>query len=337
MSSRSSGLELCGVPDAASVGVARGPFGHQVAAVEAAAGELPAYSGSTVGGRQELPASAAQRHFDAIARPRIRRIAARCRGSPGPRAAAGRSDVALPVPLGRPGVQRRAGRGVGQPRGGDDAGGQARWIPPVRTSTAAHGPARPRSRRAGPRLADAQHADAGLHPRGHRRHGAGRVRRLAVGVVGLGEGRVREALERQQVFFARLAAPLAFEDPRAATVVRLMPSPTNRTRLRAGSRPGVALRGGLGAPAEPAGGRVRERRRWRQRRAAAGRARLRRAAAARRQGRGEGKEDCVFHGCSGRPSSITGLSCSQMKAARRPPVPLCLGHALSRLAIAPSP
>ncbi|KAG1255088.1 hypothetical protein G6F68_010544 [Rhizopus microsporus] len=62
--------------------------------------------------------------------------------------------------------------------------------------------------------ADADRTHVGLHAGGDGGHGAGRIRRLRIGVVGLAERRGREALPGQQVLFARTALLLALVDAR---------------------------------------------------------------------------------------------------------------------------
>jgi len=56
--------------------------------------------------------------------------------------------------------------------------------------------------------------DAGLVARHDGRHGAGAVRDLGVGVVGLDEGQVREVFEGQRVLFAGLPLLLPGENAR---------------------------------------------------------------------------------------------------------------------------
>src|SRR6185437_16625700 len=60
----------------------------------------------------------------------------------------------------------------------------------------------------------ADRTHVGLHAGGDGGHGAGRIRGLRVGVVGLAERGGGEALPRQQVFFTRATLLLAFVDAR---------------------------------------------------------------------------------------------------------------------------
>ncbi len=123
----------------------------------------------------------------------------------------GQVGVVFPVAIRHVRVGRRRG-GVGQAGGADDAGGQAGAVgqfqpgerglaEAVGTVVAASG-------------ADADRAHVGFHAGGDGGHGAGRIRRLRIGVVGLAEGGVREALPAQQVLLARTALALAVEDAR---------------------------------------------------------------------------------------------------------------------------
>src|SRR5690606_5178299 len=160
--------------------------------------------------RQELPAAAAQHHLRAGAE----------RGGdhlPGDVHAAlgdglGRHGrVVLPVAVGRVRPGRCRG-GVGQARGADDAGGHAGGVGQLQPGQ----PVLAQAVGAVVALAGG-HADGahvGLHPGGDGGHGAGRVRGLGIGVVGLAEGGVREALPAEQVLLAGAAVALAFEDAR---------------------------------------------------------------------------------------------------------------------------
>ena len=109
----------------------------------------------------------------------------------------------------RPG--RRRG-GVGQPGGADDAGRHAGAVGQLQ-------PGQPvLAEAAGAVVAiaggNADGAHVGLHAGGHRGHGAGRVGRLRIGVVGLAQGGVRKDLPAEQVLLARLSFALALQDAR---------------------------------------------------------------------------------------------------------------------------
>src|SRR3546814_14714646 len=64
--------------------------------------------------------------------------------------------------------------------------------------------------------ADADRADVGLHPGGDGGHGAGRVRRLRIGVVGLAQCGGREGFPGELVRFPRVTLALAIKDARRA-------------------------------------------------------------------------------------------------------------------------
>ena len=101
---------------------------------------------------------------------------------------------------------------MGQARGGDHAGSQAGAVGQLQPGQQALGQA---VGTVGPAAgADADRTHVGLHAGGDGGHGAGRIGRLRIGVVGLAECRGREALPGQQVLFTGATLLLALVDAR---------------------------------------------------------------------------------------------------------------------------
>ncbi len=126
--------------------------------------------------------------------------------------ACGNVRIGLPVAVGAVAVDR-CGRGMGQPRGGDDAdrlalrvrfvGNQGQVVPLRRraVSTCRFG-------------RDVEHAHAGLAAAVERGRGARAIGHLGVGVVGLDQRGVGEFLETERIFLAIEALLLPGENAR---------------------------------------------------------------------------------------------------------------------------
>ena len=120
--------------------------------------------------------------------------------------------LGFPAAVGGVGVGS-GGRGVGDARGRHDAGPEAalfgllqqrRQLMLAAALAVAAFHFRP----------DAQHASPRSLPGDQRRHGAGGIGHLGIDVVGLHQGNVGEALEREQVLLAVSALVLAVENAR---------------------------------------------------------------------------------------------------------------------------
>ena len=62
-------------------------------------------------------------------------------------------------------------------------------------------------------LVDRNYACLALDAGHHRGHGAGGIRRLLIGIVGLAQGNIGQGLEAEYVLLTRLSAELAFQNP----------------------------------------------------------------------------------------------------------------------------
>ena len=161
--------------------------------------------------RQELRAAAAEHDLDAVAGAELDELA-RDVGDAGGARRARQVGVALPVALGHVRVAG-ARRRVRDARRGDDAGREAALLGVLEQRRARGSPRRCRRRHAR-EVGEAEHAGLGLHARDHRRHRAGGVGHLRVGVVGLREREVGQLLEGELVLLAAAAGPLPGEDAR---------------------------------------------------------------------------------------------------------------------------
>ena len=195
-----------------AAGVARQPRVDQVAAVLAPPLPVRVF-GIRGAGREEVAAAAAEQHVGAVSVRGLDHLPGDV-GAAGGLRRRGQLAIAFPVAIGGMG-EGRSRCGVGGARGGDHPGahaggfrqfpqGQHVRIQRAGTIAATRG------------LADADHPGAGLHPGGHRRHRAGRVGGLGIGVVGLAERGLRPGFPGQPVAFAGPALALAVEDPRGS-------------------------------------------------------------------------------------------------------------------------
>ena len=202
----SLGQELLLVPDIAAGRVGRLPFVDQIAAIGTPAVLLRVFRIGHAG-RGEVAAAAGQQDLRATAIARgIEQLLGDVAAAFGLRL--GR-DVGFPVALRAVRIGGRRG-GVGQAGGGDDAGAQAGAIGQLQP--AQHRLVQGIGAVSALACRDADCAHMGFHPGGNGGHGAGRIRGLRVGVVGLGKRGGREMLPAQQILLARGAGTLAFED-----------------------------------------------------------------------------------------------------------------------------
>ena len=200
-------LESGQVVDVAPPFPRRKPLRGQIAPVPAVAVAVGLFR---IGGsrRQEHRPAAAEHHVHAVAIGKLHQLPGDVRAN----ALRFRRHGRLPVAVGGVGVGGGGGR-MGDPRRAHDAGLEAallgflqqrrQFMLAAALAVAAFG-----------LRADAEHASARSLPRDQRRHGAGRVRHLGIDVVGLHQGDVGEALEREQVLLAAAALVLAVEDAR---------------------------------------------------------------------------------------------------------------------------
>ena len=193
--------------------VLRLPFRHEITAIGAPT------AGNGIG--QEVAATAAYRHFDAIARLRAKtRVQMLCKShelsgdidaAPATRRF-GQVAVVFPVAIDRAGIGRPRS-GVGQPRSADNARGFARELRDLQqrqqfiSGLAA-------AVTAGCVLVHAKHPDIGFHTGHDGAHGAGGIRGLGVHVVGFDQPRNGKPLKTQRIFLAAATGPLPRENSR---------------------------------------------------------------------------------------------------------------------------